>query len=135
MAKREDDFCEEKDQESTFFERKATGSTGLEWNTARSFDRRSLARLMGAAAAGALLPGRSDATEPPVPPSKQIADAHTEALVEAALSATPASLTAEQRLDVRRGVRDLRKALADARRVALPYETDPATVFLPEGRR
>jgi hypothetical protein len=32
-------------------------------------------------------------------------------------------------------VRDVQKALADARRVELPYETDPATVFLPEGRR
>ncbi|MGE5717153.1 MAG: hypothetical protein ACM369_10930 [Acidobacteriota bacterium] len=48
---------------------------------------------------------------------------------------TPAALSAEQRLDVRRGVRDLQKALAEARRVSLPYETDPATVFLPEGHR
>ena len=99
------------------------------------FTRRSLARTVSGAAAAAFLPGRSDAAETPVPPSKQFADSHADALVEAALSATPANLSAEQRLDVRRGVRDLQKALADARRVALPYETDPATVFLPEGRR
>ena len=80
-------------------------------------------------------PRRSDAAEDAASSSQQTAEARTEALVEAALSATPATLTAEQRLDVRRGVRDLQKALADARRVALPYETDPATVFLPEGRR
>ena len=97
--------------------------------------RRSLATTIGGAAASALLPGRSDAAEAPAPPSKQLADSHTDALVEAALSATPANLTAEQRLDVRRGVRDLQKPLADARRVALPYETNPATVFLPERHR
>jgi hypothetical protein len=97
--------------------------------------RRSLARAISGVAAAALLPERSDAAEPPAPPSKQYADSHTEALVEAALSATPATLSAEQRLDVRRGVRDLQKALADARRVPLPYEIDPATVFLPEGHR
>ena len=99
------------------------------------FTRRSLAHAISGAAAAAFLPGRSDATDPPALPSRQIADSHADALVEAALSATPASLTAEQRFDVRRGVHDLQKALADARRVPLPYETDPATVFLPTGRR
>jgi hypothetical protein len=97
--------------------------------------RRSLARAMGGAAAAAILPAPAIAAEGDASPSQEKVEARTEALVEAALSATPASLTAEQRLDVRRGVRDLQKALADARRVALPYETDPATVFLPEGRR
>jgi hypothetical protein len=95
--------------------------------------RRSLARAISGAAASAILP-RPAAAEEPVIRSGQKAEARTEALVEAALSATPASLTAEQRLDVRRGVHDLHKALADARRVALSYETDPATIFLPEGR-
>ena len=101
----------------------------------RGLSRRSLARVLGGATAAALLPGRSHAADTPAQPSEQIANSHTEALVEAALSATPASLTAEQRLDVRRGVRDLQKALAEARRLALPYEIDPATVFLPDGRR
>ena len=102
---------------------------------ATGISRRTLAKTLSGAAAAAFLPGRSDAADTPALPSKQIADSHTEALVEAALSATPASLTAEQRPDVRRSVRDVQKALADARRVELPYETDPATVFLPEGRR
>src|ERR1017187_2430811 len=102
--------------------------------TATGIPRRTLAKPLSGAAAAAFLPGRSEAADTPALPSKQIADSHTEALVEAALSATPASLTAEQRLDVRRGVRDLQKALADARRVELSYETDPATVFLPKGR-
>ncbi len=100
----------------------------------RGLSRRSLARVISGAAAAALLPGRSEAVEAPAHLSKQFEDSHTEALVEAALSATPATLSAEQRLDVRRGVRDLQKALADARRVQVPYETDPATVFLPTGR-
>lgn len=99
------------------------------------FTRRSLARALSGAAAAAILPPRPAAAEEPVLPSRQNSEARTEALVEAALSATPASLTAEQRLDVRRGVRDLHRALADARRVSLPYEIDPATVFMPEGRR
>jgi hypothetical protein len=97
--------------------------------------RRSLARAIGGAAATALLPGRSDAADPPAFSLKQVAESRTEALVEAALSATPASLTAEQRLDVRRGVRDLQDTLADARRASLGYDIDPATVFLPGGRR
>jgi hypothetical protein len=101
----------------------------------RGLTRRSLAGAISGAAAAAFLPGRSYAADTPAPPSRRLADSHTDALVEAALSATPAGLTAEQRLDVRRGVRDLQKALADARRIALPYETDPATVFLPDGRR
>jgi hypothetical protein len=119
MVARDDDFCEEKKEKST----------------ERFFDRRSLAKGLGAAAAAALVSRPLSADEVPAPPSRQIADSRTDALVEAALSATPASLTAEQRLAVRRGVRDLQKALADARRVALPYEIDPATVFLPGGRR
>ena len=96
--------------------------------------RRSLARTIGGAAAAAILPAPA-AAEESVLPSQQNTEARTEALVEAALSATPASLTAEQRLDVRRGVRDLQKALADGRRVPLGYDADPATIFLPEGRR
>src|SRR5271169_984198 len=132
MQTREDDFCEEKSQERTFSENTKASQEG---NTSRSFDRRSLARVLGAAAAAAMLPAPAIVAEGPLSPSRQNVEARTEALVEAALSATPASLTAEQRLDVRRGVRDLQKALADARRVALPYETDPAIVFLPEGRR
>jgi hypothetical protein len=102
---------------------------------ATGFSRRTLAKTLGGAAAATFLPGRSDAADTPAPPSKQIADSHTDALVEAALSATPAGLTAEQRLDVRRGVRDLQKTLADARRVPLGYDADPATIFLPEGHR
>lgn len=112
-------------------------STCLEGNKEGGFDRRSLVlRLGGAAAATAagLLPATVGAEESPSSPSKQNSSTRTDALVEAALSVSPAELTAEQRLDVRRGVRDLQKALADARRVALPYETDPATVFLPVGR-
>jgi hypothetical protein len=97
--------------------------------------RRSLARAISGAAAAVILPAPATAAEEPSLPSGQKTEARTEALVEAALSATPASLTAEQRLDVRRGVRDLQKALADARHVAVPYEIDPATVFLPEGHR
>ena len=136
MKTREDNFCEENNKESTFFERKETRkSTCLEGNTERSFDRRLLARVLGAAAAAAILPAPATAAEEPVLPSRHNAEARTEALVEAALSATPASLTAEQRLDVRRGVRDLQKTLADARRVPLGYDADPATIFLPEGRR
>ena len=102
---------------------------------ASGISRRTLAKTLSGAAAAAFLPGRSDAADTPPPPSKQIADSHADALVEAALSATPAILTAEQRLNVRRGVRDLQQALADARRVPLGYDADPATIFLPEGRR
>ena len=97
--------------------------------------RRSLARAISGAAAAAILPAPAVAAGGAALSPQQSSEARTEALVEAALSATPATLSAEQRLDVRRGVRDLQKTLADARRVALPYETDPATVFLPEGRR
>lgn len=102
---------------------------------AAGISRRTLAKTLSGAAAAALLSGRSDAADPPAPPSKQIAESRTEAMVEAALSATPASLTAEQRLDVRRGVRDLQRTLADVRRVPVGYDADPATIFLPEGRR
>lgn len=97
--------------------------------------RRTLAKTLSGAAAAACLPGRSDAADAPASPLKQIAESRTEALVEAALSATPASLTAEQRFHVRRGVRDLQKTLGDARRVPLGYDADPATIFLPEGHR
>jgi CubicO group peptidase (beta-lactamase class C family) len=97
--------------------------------------RRSLARAISGAAAAAILPAPATAAEEPVLPSRQNSEARTEALVDAALSATPAGLTAEQRLDVRRGVRDLQKTLGDARRTSLGYDVDPATVFLAEGRR
>ena len=97
--------------------------------------RRSLARAISGATAAAILAAPATAAEEPVLPSRQNTEARTEALVEAALSATPASLTAEQRLDVRRFVRDLQKTLADARRVPLGYDADPATIFLPEGHR
>lgn len=102
---------------------------------ATGISRRKLAKSLSGAAAAAFLPGRSDAAGPPTAPPKQIAESRTEALAEAALSATPASLTAEQRLDVRRGVRDLQKTLVDARRVPLGYDVDPATIFLPERSR
>ena len=93
--------------------------------------RRSLARaISGAAAAAAFLPGRSDAADPSAVSQQETADAHTDALVEAALSATPASLTPEQRLEVRRAVRDTQKTLTDVRKVSLGYDVDPATVFL-----
>ncbi len=91
--------------------------------------RRSLARTIGGAAAAAILPGQSDAAEPPAPLSAQSAESPTEALVEAALSATPARLTPEQRLEVRRAVRDTQKMLLDVRKVGLGYDVDPATVF------
>jgi hypothetical protein len=97
--------------------------------------RRSLAKAISGAAAAAILPAPATAAEEPVLPSRQNSEARTEALVDAALSATPAGLTAEQRLDVRRGVRDLQKTLGDARRTSLGYDIDPATVFLAEGRR
>lgn len=101
----------------------------------RGLSRRSLARVISGATAAALLPGRSRAEDTPTPSPRPSPESHADALVEAALSVTPAALSAEQRLDVRRGVRDLQKALAEARRVSVPYETDPATVFLPEGHR
>jgi hypothetical protein len=97
--------------------------------------RRSLARTIGGAAAAAILPERSHAADPPAPLSEQNAESRTDALVEAALAATPARLSPEQRLDVRRAVRDVQKTLADARRVPLGYDADPATIFLPGGRR
>jgi hypothetical protein len=103
-------------------------------NTA-GISRRTLAKTLSGAAAAALLPAPATAAEEPALPSGQKTEERTEALVEAALSATPAGLTAEQRLDVRRGVRDLQKALADARKAKLDYGVEPVTVFLPEGRR
>jgi hypothetical protein len=97
---------------------------------AAGISRRTLAKTLSGATAAAFLPDRSDAADPPAPLSKQTPESHTEALVEAALSATPASLTPEQRLEVRRAVRDIQKTLADVRRVTLGYDVDPATVFL-----
>ena len=91
--------------------------------------RRALARTLGVAAAAACLPGLSDAADPSAVSSREIADSRTEALDEAALSATPARLTPEQRLEVRRAVRDTQKALLDVRKVGLDYDVDPATVF------
>ena len=118
MATREDDSCEGKNVDST-----------------ASFDRRSLARMLGAAAADALLPAPPAVAEERILPPGQRNEARTEALAEAALSATPASLSAEQRLDVRRGVRDLEKALADARKAKLDYDVEPPLVFLADLRR
>jgi len=97
--------------------------------------RRSLARAISGAAAAAFLPGQADAADPSAVSQQETADAHTDALVEAALSATPARFTPEQRLEVRRAVRDTQKALLDVRKVGLGYDVDPATIFLPEGRR
>jgi hypothetical protein len=96
---------------------------------AARISRRTLAKTLSGAAAAAFLPGRSDAADPPAPLSEQNADARTEALVEAALFATPASLTPEQRLEVRRAVRDTQKTLLDVRKVDLGYDVDPSTVF------
>jgi hypothetical protein len=91
--------------------------------------RRTLAKTLSGAAAAAFLPGRSDAADPPASLSEQTPESHTQALVEAALSATPARLTPEQRLEVRRAVRDTQKTLVDVRKVGLGYDVDPATVF------
>src|SRR5664279_5557519 len=91
--------------------------------------RRSLAKTLGGAAAAAILPAPAGATDEALVSSEQDAEAGTNALVEAALSATPARLSPEQRLDVRRAVRDTQKTLADARRASLGYDVDPATVF------
>ena len=68
--------------------------------------RRSLAKTLGAAAAATVLPAGPGAAEEPVSSYPPNADARIDALVEAALAVTPARLTPEQRLDVRRGVRD-----------------------------
>jgi hypothetical protein len=101
---------------------------------AHGISRRALAKTLGGAAtaaAASLLPvsaAASLASGDPV-------EAHVDAMVEAALAATPATLTPEQRLEVRRGVRDLQKALADVRRTPLDSDVDPATVFLPGGWR
>jgi hypothetical protein len=91
--------------------------------------RRALAKTLGGAAAATCLPGRSDAAEPSGASSQEIADARTEALIEAALSSTPARLTPEQRLEVRRAVRDTQKALLEVQKLSLGYGVDPATVF------
>jgi hypothetical protein len=91
--------------------------------------RRALAKTLGGAAAAACLPGRSDAADPTAVSPQELADARIDALVEAALSATPARLTPEQRLEVRRAVRDTQKTLVDARRASLGYDIDPAIVF------
>ena len=46
-----------------------------------------------------------------------------------ALAASPAVLSAQQRLEVRNAVRDLQKTLAQARSKDLPNEADPAFIF------
>lgn len=92
--------------------------------------RRSLARTLGGAAAAAMVPGAVATAEEPLLPSQQDTDARTDALVDAALASTPARLSPEQRLDVRRAVRDTQKTLRDLRKIALGPEVDPATVFL-----
>ena len=91
--------------------------------------RRSLARTISGAAAAALLPASTGTAEERVLPSQQNSETRTDALVEAALSATPARLSPEQRLEVRRAVRDTQKSLLDVRKVRLDYDVDPATVF------
>jgi hypothetical protein len=91
--------------------------------------RRALAKTLGGAAAAAILPGAGATAEGPLSPSQQNADARTDALVEAALTSTPARLSPEQRLDVRRAVRDTQKALLEVRKVGLGYDVDPATIF------
>jgi hypothetical protein len=91
--------------------------------------RRALARTLGGAAAAACLPAPVRAASEPAPFPQEVADARIDALVEAALAATPARLTPEQRLDVRRAVRDTQKTLLDVRKVALGDDVDPATVF------
>jgi hypothetical protein len=92
--------------------------------------RRALAKTLGGAAAAVMLPAAAAAAEEPVLPSQQSAEARIDALVEAALSATPARLAPEQRLEVRRAVRDTQKALLDIRKAGLGYDVDPATIFL-----
>lgn len=86
-----------------------------------ALDRRTLATSLSAATLGALLPSTAAGSEPLA----------AEPAVEEALAATSAALSPEQRLDVRNGVRGLQKTLADARAVALPYDVEPAFVFLP----
>lgn len=103
--------------------------------TPSGISRRSLAKTLSGAAAAAILPTATGAAEEPVTSAPPNADARTEALVEAALAATPARLSPEQRLDVRRGVRDTQKALLELRKIGLDDDVDPATVFLPEGRK
>jgi hypothetical protein len=128
MKTRDVDFCEEE-------ERKEKKSTCLEGNEERSFDRRSLARGIGAAAATALLPSRLRADDAPVPLSKESSGAPVDSLIDAALAVSPAELSPEQRLDVRNGVRSLQQALADARKAKLDYGVEPAFIFLAEGKR
>jgi hypothetical protein len=97
--------------------------------TQEGLTRRSLARAIGGAAAAAMLPVTATAAEAPVLLSQQNSEERTDALVEAALAATPARLTPEQRLEVRRAVRDTQRTLVDARRASLGYDVDPATIF------
>jgi hypothetical protein len=89
-------------------------------------NRRALARRLAAVAAAAslrpalLLAAESNGAE--------VSDALA-AHVAAALSASPAVLTPQQRLEVRNGVRELQKILAQARSRELPNEADPAFIF------
>ncbi len=94
-----------------------------------AISRRVLAKTLSGAAAAALLPASTGAAEERVLPSQQNSETRTDALVEAALSATPTRLSPEQRLEVRRAVRDTQKSLLDVRKVRLDYDVDPATVF------
>lgn len=81
-------------------------------------DRRALALRLAAAAAGASL---ISATE--------IAAAADLSEIDAVFALSPATLTPQQRLDVRNGVRELQKTLAQARSRELPNDADPAFVF------
>ncbi|MEO6326855.1 MAG: hypothetical protein ABIT01_02370 [Thermoanaerobaculia bacterium] len=88
-------------------------------------DRRALARriaaLVAAASVSPLLLGASE----PAPAGAEDAAAR----VATALAASPASLTPQQRLEVRNGVRDLQKTLAVARARELPNDAEPAFLF------
>ena len=88
-------------------------------------DRRALARRLAAlAAAASFKPALLLAESPGAGGSDVLA-----AQVNTALSASPAALSTQQRLEVRNGVRDLQKSLAHARSRELPNEADPAFIF------
>jgi hypothetical protein len=91
---------------------------------ARPITRRALARTLGGVTALTCLPSLSSAGTPA--PADVVTDPALDAAIASAFAATPAALSAEQRLDVRNGVR----SLAEARDVRLGYGTEPATVFL-----
>ncbi len=91
--------------------------------------RRTLARTLGGAAAAACLPSLPSAAETPAP-AVSSPTRRSNAAIASAFAATPAALSAEQRLDVRNGVRSLQQALVEAREAKLGYEAEPATIFL-----